>query len=157
MKLFFIFNFLFIASMALADGEISIEAPQGWYVNKNYMGMDYALFTPYKPNRLQPVLFVHTDKGIYTDKSSLDFLLTETKKNPEVTILSSGLLSIKNSKAAFIKSKRQKGNETIHEYMVMIPHGKRYHMLVFSAPEDYFEDYSADVKMIVQNARLAGK
>lgn len=157
MRSILIFNFLFLTFATQAIGHIVIEAPQGWYLNRNYMGMDYALFTPYKPNRLQPILFVHTDKGVYTDKSSLNFLLSETKKNPEAIVLSSGLVSIQNSKAAFIKMSRQKGNETVLEYMVMVPHGKEYHMLVFSAPEDYFEDYSADVKMIVQKARLTEK
>ncbi len=148
-KIVFAFT-LFMAAFAQAKTPYTFAIPSGWFENKDFMGMDYVLFTPYKPNRLQPVLFIQSQKA-KAPANGVEFLQNQIKTTALGKVLESGTIPTLKSKAAFIKIQKQSGDEIVKQLFVLLPNTNSHQMLVFSAPADYFEDYYPDVKQMVKS------
>lgn len=141
--------FVFLPAPAFSVG-VKLKFPEGWKANKDYLGMEWVVYSPFKLNRAQPVLFVSHFNGSYSAEKALEALKSED--NSPAVLRESGFIKSKNTKIAFIKLEIVKKNEVFYELMAIIPGQTKYHSVTFSAPKDYFSDYEKQVRAMLQKS-----
>ncbi len=161
-NLIIIFILLFSTpSFAFKNKFFKMLSPEGWFENPNYLGMDVVYFSPYKPNREQPVLMLMTHKKTTEFKNAKEFLLkqielhkTNFKSNNNTTyrLVSEGQIK---SKGHFAKVEFTRGKEVFNEYFALFPNKENLHVLLFSSPKDYFVDYWGDVSKTLNSFEIS--